>query len=222
MFQRQGRARRYLWSHCRTTSPNGLIDFAAARNMAAIDQPAIRLITLWLTEGMFPSYMWHGPHSSRIASRDLWYAEKAGRQKAAITTAELFSAQLSDKLRQSQSFPDDMGGLWAHISHSLRAATEAVVGFEWHYDECLAASAAKNDAYKRTLQSAATRAIGRREGNRDALSDARRGSRKGMSVMKSRCTGVETMLRNFSKTSSSFRMPNKHTKRDTLRQAEIQ
>ena len=40
---------------------------------------------------------------------------------------------------------------------------------QWHdNEECRAASAAKNDAYKRTLQTAATRAIvgttGRREG----------------------------------------------------------
>ena len=47
--------------------------------------------------------------------------------------------------------------------HSLRAAA---VGFErppkrnqWHDEECRTASAAKNDAYKRTLQSATTRAI---------------------------------------------------------------
>ena len=45
-------------------------------------------------------------------------------------TAESFSAQLSEKLRQPQSSPDDIGGLWANISHSLRAAADAVVGFE--------------------------------------------------------------------------------------------
>ena len=45
-------------------------------------------------------------------------------------TAVSFSAQLSYKVRQPQSSPDDIGGLWANISHSLRAAAEAVVGFE--------------------------------------------------------------------------------------------
>ena len=50
--------------------------------------------------------------------------------------------------------------------HFLRAAAEAVVGFErppkrnqWHDEEFRAASAAKNDVYKRTQQSAAMRAI---------------------------------------------------------------
>ena len=55
-----------------------------------------------------------------------------------------------------------------------------------------AAAAAKNAAYKKTLQSAATRAIvenykkiiERREGKRDAFSDARRGSRKRVRVRK--------------------------------------
>ena len=118
-------------------------------------------------------------------------------------TAKSFSAQVSDKLRQPQSSLDDI----------LRAAAEAVVGFErppkrnqWHNEESREASAAKNDAYKRTLQSDATLAIveatGRREGKRNVLSDARKGSRKGVSVRKSRCTGVGTMLRNSSKMSS--------------------
>ena len=131
-------------------------------------------------------------------------------------TAESFSAQLSDKLRQPQASPDGIARLWANIFHSLRASSEAVVGFErtpkrnlWHDEECRAASAAKNDAYKRTMPSAATRAIvqdlGRGKRKRDALSDARRGSREGMSVRKSRCTGVGTMLRNCSKTSSVSR-----------------
>ena len=129
-------------------------------------------------------------------------------------TAESFSAQLSDKLRQPQSSPNDIGGLRANISHSLRAAAEAVVGFErppkrnqWHDEECCVPSAGKNDAYKRTLQSAATRAIvddyrqKRSEENR--LIRQRRGSRKGVRVRKSRCTGIGTMLRNFSKTQTS-------------------
>ena len=81
-------------------------------------------------------------------------------------TVESFSAQLSDKLRQSPSSHDDIGGQWANISHSLRATAETVLGFErppkrnqWYDEECRAATAAKNAAYKRTLQSAATRAI---------------------------------------------------------------
>ena len=77
-----------------------------------------------------------------------------------------FSAQFSDKLRQLQSSPDYIAGLWANIFHSLRASDKALVGFErppkrnqWHDEEYRAVFAAKNDAYKRTLQSAATRAI---------------------------------------------------------------
>ena len=38
----------------------------------------------------------------------------------AQTTAEAFSAQLSDKLRRSLSNLSDIGGLWANISHSLQ------------------------------------------------------------------------------------------------------
>ena len=125
-------------------------------------------------------------------------------------TAGAFSAQISHKLRQPQSSSDDIGGLWANIFDSLRAAAEAVVSFErppkrnkWHDEEGRAASAANNDAYKRTLQSAATRAVVEDyRQKRDALSDASRGCRKGVSMRKSRCTGVGTMLTNFSKTLS--------------------
>ena len=56
-----------------------------------------------------------------------------------------------DKLRQPQSSPNDIGGLWVHIYHSLRAS----VGFEgplkrkqWHDEGCRAASAANNHDYK--------------------------------------------------------------------------
>ena len=87
-------------------------------------------------------------------------------------TAELFSAQLADKLRQPQSSPEDIGGLSANIS--LRASAEAVVGCErppkrkqWYDGECRTASAAKNDAYKRTLQSAATIVEDYRQRRRD-------------------------------------------------------
>ena len=84
----------------------------------------------------------------------------------------------------------------ANNSYSLRASAHVVVGFEcppkrnqWHDEESRAASAAKNDAYKRTLQAAPTRAIleGKGEGKIVALSDARRGSKKG-NVRKSRCS----------------------------------
>ena len=75
-------------------------------------------------------------------------------------------SQLSDKLRQPQSSPNGIGVLWANIFHSLRDSAEAVVGFErspkrnhWQDKDCRAASAAKNDVSKRTVQSAATRAI---------------------------------------------------------------
>ena len=75
-------------------------------------------------------------------------------------TAASFHAQLSDKLRQQQSSPDDIGELGANIFHALRASAEAVVGFErlpkrnqWHDEERRVVSAAKNDDSKRTLQS---------------------------------------------------------------------
>ena len=65
--------------------------------------------------------------------------KKLGSQRS----AESFSAQILDKLRQLQSSPDDIGGLWANISHPLRASAEAMVGFErppkqneWHEEEC--------------------------------------------------------------------------------------
>ena len=44
-------------------------------------------------------------------------------------TAESFSAQLSDKLRQLQSSADGIGELWANIFHSLGSSAEALVFF---------------------------------------------------------------------------------------------
>ena len=83
--------------------------------------------------------------------------------------AESFSAQLSDKLRQPQSSPDDIGGLWLNISHSLCALAEAVVGFkglpkqnQWNDEECRAASAEKNERMP------LWRTTGREEGKRNA------------------------------------------------------
>ena len=77
----------------------------------------------------------------RISTIALWYAEKAKPQK--VANASDGSAQHSDKLREPQSSPDDIGGQWVNISHSLRASAEAVVGFErppkwnqWHDEEC--------------------------------------------------------------------------------------
>ena len=110
-------------------------------------------------------------------------------------TAEAYSAQLSVKLNQPNSCLDDAGGLWAHISHSMRTAAEEVIGFrrpqprnQWYDQECRDATAAKYAAYKKTLQSAATRAmretIAKRERKRDAFSVAKKGSRKGVSVRK--------------------------------------
>ena len=94
-------------------------------------------------------------------------------------TAEAFSAQLSDKLRRSLSNISDIGGLLANISHSLRTTAENVPWFErrpqgnqWYDEECGEAAAAKNAAYKKTLQSAATRAIveNYREKRREGIS----------------------------------------------------
>ena len=113
-------------------------------------------------------------------------------------TVEAFSAHFSDKLCRSPSNLSDIGELWANISHSLRTTAETVLCFQrpphrnqWYDKECSEAAAAKTpDARKlcsqplRELLSRTTK-IG--EGMRDTFSDARRGSRKGVSVRKSRC-----------------------------------
>ena len=107
---------------------------------------------------------------------------------------------LSDKLSQPESSPAHIGGLWANISHSLRASVEAAIGFErppkgnhWH-DE---ASAEKNDAYKRMLQSAATRATA--EDYRQKRREERRLIRRKKTARKRRQLEEIEMFRNFSK-----------------------
>jgi len=79
-------------------------------------------------------------------------------------TVNAFSARLSDLLSQS-SVDDDIGDMWGHISHSLREAAQDTIGFkrppqrnQWYDEECREASATKDAAYRRTLQSGATRA----------------------------------------------------------------
>ncbi|XP_037930779.1 uncharacterized protein LOC119665622 [Teleopsis dalmanni] len=81
-------------------------------------------------------------------------------------TAEAFAAQLSSRLNNQPSRSDNAGRQWGHISHSLRTTAEDVLGFQrpprrnqWYDEECRQATAAKNAAYKRTLQSAATRTV---------------------------------------------------------------
>ena len=53
-----------------------------------------------------------------------------GKKLRSQQTAKSFCAQLSDKLRLPQSSPDDIGGLWANISQTLRAAAKVVLGCE--------------------------------------------------------------------------------------------
>ncbi|XP_034112036.1 uncharacterized protein LOC117573172 [Drosophila albomicans] len=80
-------------------------------------------------------------------------------------TATAYSTHFSELLHQPTPLPVDAGGLWAHISHSMRAAAEITIGFkrpptrnQWYDEECRVAAAAKNAAYRKTLQSGATRA----------------------------------------------------------------
>ncbi|XP_062135135.1 uncharacterized protein LOC133844877 [Drosophila sulfurigaster albostrigata] len=80
-------------------------------------------------------------------------------------TATAYSTHLSELLHQPTLLPVDAGGLWAHISHSMRAAAETAIGFkrpptrnQWYDEECRVAASAKNAACRRTLQSGATRA----------------------------------------------------------------
>lgn len=81
--------------------------------------------------------------------------------------ADAYSSRLSDLLSQSLP-PDsvDTSHMWAHISHSLRTTAEEVLGFQrppprnpWYDQECREAAAAKDAAYRRTLQAGATRAV---------------------------------------------------------------
>ena len=94
-------------------------------------------------------------------------------------TAEAYSAQLSELLHNPNSDPEDVGGLWAHISHSMRTAAEKTIGFrrppqrnQWYDAECREVNAAKNAAYRRTLQSVVTRAV--RESYREKRKEERK------------------------------------------------
>ncbi|XP_060665319.1 uncharacterized protein LOC132797575 [Drosophila nasuta] len=77
-----------------------------------------------------------------------------------------FSTHVSGLLSRAPSIPEDISDMWALISHSLRASAEEVLGFQrpltrnpWYDQECHDATAAKDAAYRRTLQAGATRAI---------------------------------------------------------------
>ncbi|XP_070137980.1 uncharacterized protein [Drosophila bipectinata] len=74
-----------------------------------------------------------------------------------------FSTHVSGLLSRAPSIPEDISDMWALISHSLRASAEEVLGFQrpltrnpWYDHD---ATAAKDAAYRRTLQAGATRAI---------------------------------------------------------------
>ncbi|XP_060665754.1 uncharacterized protein LOC132798055 [Drosophila nasuta] len=76
-------------------------------------------------------------------------------------TATAYSTHLSELLHQPTPLPVDAGGLWAHISHSMRAAAETAIGFRrppTRNQGVSRRSCGKNAAYRRTLQSGATRA----------------------------------------------------------------
>ncbi|XP_060665548.1 uncharacterized protein LOC132797786 [Drosophila nasuta] len=146
-----------------TTSNNGfrLIDFAAARNMV-VSSTRFRHLDIhkatWLspdqkTRNQIDHVVIDGRHASSVMD-------------AAITTDSnsLLHSPLGTA-PPTNPLPVDAGGLWAHISHSMRAAAETAIGFkrpptrnQWYDEECRIAAAAKNAAYRRTLQSAATRA----------------------------------------------------------------
>nr|XP_043067136.1 uncharacterized protein LOC122321357 [Drosophila bipectinata] len=103
-----------------------------------------------------------------------------------------FATHVSGLLSRAPSIPEDISDMWALISHSLRASAE-VLGFQrsvtrnpWYDQKCHDATAAKDAAYRRTLQAGATRAIvdvyRSRRRDENAFSDAKRKSRKGEEV----------------------------------------
>ncbi|XP_051864248.1 uncharacterized protein LOC127566265 [Drosophila albomicans] len=171
-----------------TTSNNGfrLIDFAAARNMV-VSSTRFRHLDIhkatWLspdqkTRNQIDHVVIDGRHASSVmdpryacgyAERKT-YVRPITQRKLDVTrlrsqrTATAYSTHLSELLHQPTPLPVDAGGLWAHISHSMRAAAETAIGFkrpptrnQWYDEECRVAAAAKNAAYRRT-QSGATRA----------------------------------------------------------------
>ena len=92
-------------------------------------------------------------------------------------TVTAYSARLSELLRQTTG--DDIRSRWNHISHSICASAQEVLGFQsrrarnqWYDDECRMATAEKDAAYRKTLQSNATRAV--REKYREKRREERR------------------------------------------------
>ncbi|XP_043064519.1 uncharacterized protein LOC122320475 [Drosophila ficusphila] len=81
-------------------------------------------------------------------------------------TKDAFSTRLAGLLSQPSPMPESISDMWAHISHSLQASADEVLGFQgppvrnpWYDQECREATAAKDAAYQRTLQAGATRAL---------------------------------------------------------------
>ncbi|XP_043065425.1 uncharacterized protein LOC122320881 [Drosophila ficusphila] len=79
---------------------------------------------------------------------------------------DAFSTQVSGLLSRTTPTPEDISDQWALISHSLRTSAEEVIRFQrpptrnpWYDQECRDATAAKDVAYRRTLQAGATRAV---------------------------------------------------------------
>ena len=94
----------------------------------------------------------------------------APRGLRALVHCESWTSRSCDHKGQLRRSPlsnlSDIGGLWVNISHSLRTTAETVLSFErppqrnqWYDGECREPTGTKNTTYKKTLQSAATRAI---------------------------------------------------------------
>ena len=80
-------------------------------------------------------------------------------------TSEAFASQVSTLLAENPPLSDDINQHWESISQCMRTAAENVLGYyrplrnDWYDQECREAAAAKDAAYKDTLQSIATRAV---------------------------------------------------------------
>ncbi|XP_043064095.1 uncharacterized protein LOC122320085 [Drosophila ficusphila] len=161
-----------------TTSSNGLrlIGFAAAHNMV-VRSTGFRHLDIhkatWLSpDRLTRNQIDHVVIDARHASSVLDVRSCRGPNidsdhylVAAKIRTRLWVAKVARRglLRRL-----DIGKLdqWALISHSLRTSAEEVIGFQrpptrnpWYDQECRDAKAAKDAAYRRTLQAGATRAV---------------------------------------------------------------
>jgi sorting nexin-29 len=79
---------------------------------------------------------------------------------------DAFSARLSGRLGQHPPTPINTSDMWTCISTAINTSAVEILGFQrppkrnsWYDQECREATAAKNAAYRRTLQAGATRAV---------------------------------------------------------------